>query len=95
MKSHFPHRDYAFQIQKMVGWWNEAGRVIKRPFSAFTNWLEKTRPDVGLVEKEHQDRKQKEFEQMSREADKMKASPESAKKKLAEIRQTLTKKMTI
>jgi hypothetical protein len=46
----------------MLAWWEESGKKLKRPFSAFTNWLEKTKPDASLMEKEWVVKKDLEWE---------------------------------
>jgi len=95
IKARFPDRDYEFQLQKMVCWWNESNRQIKRPIVAFTNWLEKTRPDARIIEKRGIDAQQKKLEEDMKKADAMKATPEGARKKLSEMKNTLIKKLSV
>ena len=39
----FPGYDLSYEAQKCLDWWSEGGRKMKRPKSAFRNWLEKAK----------------------------------------------------
>ena len=95
IKKRFPNRDYEYQIKKMVNWWSEHNRIIKRPFSAFTNWIENTKPDIGLIKQIEADLAQEKLERIRLEYENNKATPEGAAKKIAEGRRILAKKIAM
>jgi hypothetical protein len=74
----YPSRDYEFQAQKCKDWWFTHPRTgWKKPLLAFSNWLDRSKADDGIVAK-------KQAERMKIEQDKRDyvgpVDPESKKK---------------
>jgi hypothetical protein len=48
IKSKYPDRDYKFEFEKMMDWW-AAKKKKPQSITAFTNWLNNTKPDPVLT----------------------------------------------
>lgn len=69
----YPDRDYKFYFYQMCEWYTKNKGRLPQSITAFTNWLDKTKPDEGMkaerlrkLANEEQQRKQKEIENIPR-----------------------------
>ena len=49
LRARFPGLDIDWESDKCVVWWHDQKRTMKRPRSAFLNWLDKAKPNANLV----------------------------------------------
>lgn len=89
----YPDRNYEFQFNLMIDWWQTNKKKLPQNISAFSNWLVKTQPDPKLqaerrtrIEKEAQDKKQAEIDATPQ------ASPESLNKLREQVKAVIEKK---
>lgn len=48
IKTKYPDRDYRYQFNLMMDWWSTHKRKKPQNITAFTNWLNNTKPDLSL-----------------------------------------------
>lgn len=75
--SRYPFRHYLEEAKDMLTWWEEGRKKLKRPKSAYKNWIMRAKPDPLLMERKKTDKTSAEFRRQYEEWSKQeKVDPE-------------------
>lgn len=82
----YPDRDYEFQFDLMVDWWQKAKKTLPQSFSAFSNWLKNTKPDE-LIQAER--RRKTERQDFDKKQKILMETPKASDEKLTRMRENM------
>ena len=64
IKAKYLDRDYKLQFNLMADWWLKNRKKLPKAISAFSNWLDKTKPDEAIITARNDEWEKKKTEEL-------------------------------